>query len=91
MQGVRLARDRRPDLIVLDLLMPEMDGFQVLDALKQDRATAGIPIVILTMKSLTHEDKERLKGRITHLARKAEFGRSEFVTLIRSLVSRQVA
>jgi PAS domain S-box-containing protein len=90
-QGLQLARDRRPDLIVLDLLMPEMDGFQILDALKQDQETAGIPIVILTMKSLTHEDKERLKGRITHLARKAEFGRSEFVTLIRSLVSRQVA
>ncbi|MGH7164854.1 MAG: response regulator, partial [Nitrospiraceae bacterium] len=89
--GMILARESRPDLIVLDLLMPDMDGFQVLDELRHDPSTAHIPIVILTMKTLTPEERERLNGRISHLARKGEFGRDDFVSLIRSLVVPEVA
>ncbi len=46
--GLRLAKERRPDLILLDLAMPGMDGFEVLARLRQDRATARIPVIILT-------------------------------------------
>ena len=47
-EGLRLAREERPDLILLDLVLPKLDGFRVLEALKGDAATREIPIIILT-------------------------------------------
>ena len=49
-EALRVAQDRAPDLIVLDLMLPDMDGLQICRAIKSDRATAGIPIVMLTAK-----------------------------------------
>ncbi len=82
-EGLALARRERPALVILDLLMPEVDGFAVVERLRADPATAAIPIVILTSKTLTQEDKERLNGRISYLARKGEFDRKSFVELVR--------
>ena len=90
-EGLQLAREQPPDLIVLDLLMPDMDGFQVLDALKQDPITADIPIMILTSKTLTPEDKVLLNGRISHLTRKGEFAIPDFVSLLHSVVARSLS
>ena len=59
-QGLRAARAERPDFIVLDLVMPEMSGFDVLARLKDDPATMDIPVVILTSKALTDEERRRL-------------------------------
>lgn len=47
-EGVHLARERRPDLIVMDLSIPELDGFGAMELLKQDPQTERIPIVVLT-------------------------------------------
>ncbi len=47
-EGLKLARALRPDLILLDLMMPELDGFSVCEILRRDRATASIPIFIVT-------------------------------------------
>ena len=60
-QGLREARAERPDVIVLDLAMPEMSGFEVLDRLKEDPATMEIPVVVLTSKTLTDEE-QRAEG-----------------------------
>jgi CheY-like chemotaxis protein len=84
--AIRLAREHRPNLIVLDLMMPVVDGFQVLDDLKRDPATADIPIVVLTCKTLAVEDRARLNGRICDLKQKGEFSRAEFVSQVRSLL-----
>ncbi len=85
-EGIQLARQHRPDLIVLDLLMPDLDGFQVVDELKHDPLARSIPILVLTNKTLSREEKERLNGQISDLKQKAEFNRVEFVAHIRSLV-----
>ncbi len=69
-EGTALARQERPDLVILDLMMPEMDGFMVVEALKGDPATRSIPIIVLTAKSLTEEDRQRLNGRIEALLQK---------------------
>lgn len=84
--GLNLARQCVPGLIVLDLLMPDLDGFQVVDELKRDPATAGIPIIVLTNKTLTREEKDLLNGRIIDLKQKSEFNRASFVAHVRTLL-----
>jgi CheY-like chemotaxis protein/anti-sigma regulatory factor (Ser/Thr protein kinase) len=88
--GIMKAESELPALIILDLLMPEMDGFTVAERLRANPATAGIPIVVLTSKSISHDEKERLNAHISHLARKGEFNRVEFVELVRHLCQREV-
>jgi CheY-like chemotaxis protein len=90
-EGVRAARTQRPDLIILDLLMPETDGFEVVERLRADPSTAEIPIVILTAKTIAPEDRERLAAHVAHLAAKASFSPAEFVELVRRFCGDRVA
>lgn len=83
--GVTAAKIEHPGLVIVDLLMPEMDGFAVVEQLRADPTTSGIPIVILTSRSMDTADRERLNGQISHLARKGAFDRGEFVELVRKL------
>jgi CheY-like chemotaxis protein len=82
-EGVAVARRERPAVILLDLLMPEVDGFAVVERLRADPATAETPIVILTAKAMTSADKRRLNGQISFLANKGEFDRAALVDLVR--------
>ena len=82
-EGIDLTRGQLPSVVLLDLLMPGMDGFEVVEALRGDPATASVPVVILTSKSMTPRDKERLRGRISYVARKAEFDLSDLPRLLR--------
>jgi signal transduction histidine kinase/CheY-like chemotaxis protein/putative methionine-R-sulfoxide reductase with GAF domain len=84
-EGVELVRRERPAVVLLDLLMPGLDGFAVVDELRADPSTADVPIVVLTAKDLRSADRERLAGRISYLAEKGAFGRSELIALVRSL------
>ena len=84
--GLQIARERNPDLVVLDLLMPEMNGFEVVDEMHGCPETASIPIVVLTNKSLSREEKDRLNGRIIAIRQKGEFHREDFVAQVRSLL-----
>lgn len=52
-------------------MMPEMDGFAVVEALREDPSTRSLPILVLTAKALTEEDRRRLNGRIERLLQKA--------------------
>ncbi len=47
-QGVRLAKEKKPDLVLMDIMMPKMDGYTACDAIKKDKATSEIPVVMLT-------------------------------------------
>ena len=82
-EGLALIRERQPSAVLLDLLMPGMDGFEVVEALRADPDTKSVPVVILTSKSMTQQDKERLQGRITYVARKTEFDLSGLAGLVR--------
>lgn len=59
-QGLTKARDQHPDLIVLDVAMPEMDGYETLRRLKADPTTAAIPVVFLTIHGTPEEQKKGL-------------------------------
>jgi CheY-like chemotaxis protein len=60
-KGVALALDQRPDLIICDLLMPELDGYQVLSTLRDDPRTAGIPFVLLTASAAPEEQQASIE------------------------------
>jgi CheY-like chemotaxis protein len=84
-EGLALARREQPALLILDLLMPEVDGFSVVEQLRADPATARIPIVLLTSANMAPEEKQRLNGHLIYLARKSEFNRVAFVELVSTL------
>ncbi|WP_076862232.1 response regulator [Bradyrhizobium mercantei] len=71
---VALARlaEQRPDVIVVDLLMPEMDGFELLDALRSNAAWRDIPVLVLTAKDLTDDDRVRLNVGIERVLQKRD-------------------
>ncbi|MFZ6757718.1 response regulator [Undibacterium sp. Ji50W] len=82
-EGIHTARRAQPDLIVLDLMMPEVNGFDVVEALKADASTAGIPVMILTAKQITTEDKLRLNGDVKKVMEKSEFNHGRFIGEVR--------
>ncbi len=79
----RVALERvaesRPELIVLDLMMPEMDGFTFIEALRQHDAWCAIPIVVVTAKDLTAEDHQRLNGYVQNILHKGAYRRDELL------------
>jgi CheY-like chemotaxis protein len=80
-----------PDLIVLDLMMPDVNGFDVVEALRKRRDTARIPIVVVTAKQVTAEDRAKLHGFATTIMEKTAFDRDRFTAEIRRAMSgRQV-
>jgi threonine synthase len=85
-EAVELAIREHPNLMILDLMMPEMDGFSVLDALQANRDTANIPVIVVTAKELTSAEKLRLKGRIQSLMQKGDFMSDELLEEVRALL-----
>ncbi|NPA31277.1 MAG: pyridoxal-phosphate dependent enzyme [Chloroflexi bacterium] len=86
-QALEMAQQDPPDLIILDLMMPGLDGFAVLDSLKSHPATAHIPVIVVTAKSLTTEEQQRLR-QMARLMYKGEFLSDEFFAEIRELLAR---
>jgi CheY-like chemotaxis protein len=80
--GIKVAKARKPDLIVLDLMMPEVDGFAVVSELRSDPATERTPILIYTAKNLSTADRELLQGNIQAIVRKGDFSKQQFLELV---------
>ncbi len=85
-EAIEVAQRELPDLIILDLMMPEVDGFAVLDALKADPQTETIPVIVVTAKELTAEEKRRLAGRIHLLMQKGSFMGEDLSDEVKSLL-----
>jgi CheY-like chemotaxis protein len=81
-EGVRAVRKERPAVVVLDLLMPDVDGFAVVERLRADPLVGEVPVVVLTSKEMTSADRERLAGQISFLAQKGTFPQAELVSLV---------
>ena len=89
--GLELALKKKPDLIILDLMMPDIDGFEVVSKLREDPDGSQIPILIYTAKNITSEDRERLQGNIQTIIQKGDFGKDRFLEMINNLQTTQAA
>ena len=87
-EGIELARRFRPELITLDLEMPEINGFEVVEALKADPSTAHIPIVVVTAKEPTPDDRQRLNGHIREIVGKSDVGSEWFIGEVRRALTK---
>ncbi len=84
--AIAMIKKERPNLIILDLMMPDIDGFSVMDALQSHPETKDIPIIVVTAKELTPEEKNRLKGHIQKLMQKGDFMSDDLLDEVRSLI-----
>ena len=90
-EGIAVARRELPDVIILDLMMPEVNGFDVAKALSEQPDTARIPILVVTAKLITAEDRATLNGCVVTIMETTEFSRDRFVAEVeRALSGRKV-
>jgi PAS domain S-box-containing protein len=85
--ALQQVAERQPELILLDLMMPEMDGFAFLEALRQQDAWRSIPVVVVTAKDLTPDDRRRLNGYVERILQKGAYSREELLHEIHHLVA----
>jgi CheY-like chemotaxis protein len=84
--AVEVLATARPDVIILDLMMPKMDGFEFLDELRARPDWQDIPVVIITAKDLTGEERERLNGGVERIIQKSD--RDEMLRQLSREISR---
>lgn len=84
--GINLIRTEKPDLVLLDLMLPGIDGFTILDMMKADVELRDIPVIVITAKDLTSKDYKRLSGRVESLLQKGEFMEEELFESIRDVL-----
>jgi signal transduction histidine kinase/CheY-like chemotaxis protein len=86
-EAIDLARARNPDLVMLDLVMPEVDGFDVVEALSEHASTEAIPIMVLTAKDLTGGDIDQLNGRVSRILRRGSTGAVDLVNQLHTVLN----
>ena len=88
-EAIDMAKSLKPDLVLLDLMMPEVTGFDVVEALRADEATRDTPIMVLTATNLTEADKRHLNGRVSQILSRGSIGSSDIVGLLRRVVAQR--
>jgi CheY-like chemotaxis protein len=88
-EAIDLARSRKPDLVLLDLMMPEVSGFDVVEALRSDPATRQMPIMVLTAKDLTSADKRHLNGQVSMILRRGSTGATDLIVMLHEIIAQR--
>lgn len=81
-KGLEIMRREHPDLVLLDLMMPEIDGFNVIQRMQEDPLLCSIPVIVLTAQVLTREDMKRLNKGVSTVLSKGVFRREEIIQRI---------
>jgi signal transduction histidine kinase/DNA-binding response OmpR family regulator len=84
-EGIAVATETLPEVILLDLMMPEVSGFDVVAALKGDARTRDIPILIVTAKEMTVAEKNQLNGQVSAILAKGSSVRMDLLTWLRQI------
>ncbi len=87
-EGLAAARRGRPALMLLDVMMPGMDGLEVLAELRQDENLRDLPVIVITSKDLTLDERAWLEGQAGGLFQKGAYKRAELVQALREMVDR---
>jgi PAS domain S-box-containing protein len=87
--GLERLKESLPDAILLDLMMPEMDGFEFIARMRAEPCWQRIPVIVVTAKTLTAEDLERLNGHVQHLVHKGQYSGKAVLAALDELVPRQ--
>jgi CheY-like chemotaxis protein len=85
--GLERIAAQQPDVILLDLTMPKMDGFDFVAALRQNEAGRAIPIVVVTAKEITPAERQRLNSHVEKILQKGTFSREQLLAEVRDLVT----
>jgi CheY-like chemotaxis protein len=85
--GLARISEQVPQIILLDLMMPEMDGFEFVSQIRKSDQWRAIPIIVVTAKDLTTEDRLRLNGYVENILQKGAFSREELLNQVRDLVT----
>jgi CheY-like chemotaxis protein len=86
--GLEAIAEQRPDVLLLDIMMPRLDGFGVIDQLRQNPGTQDLPIIVISAKELTDEESARLKEGVAFVMRKQGFDGEKLVQEIKSVVKK---
>jgi len=89
-EGIEMAKSRLPNLILLDLMMPKVSGFEVVEQLRAEEATRTIPIMVLTAKTLTEDDKRSLNGHVAAIFQRNSVAGTELIEWLRGIVLKTV-
>jgi signal transduction histidine kinase/CheY-like chemotaxis protein len=89
-EGIRMAKETMPNLIFLDLKMPDVSGFDVLDRIKTDPATQPIPVAVVTSATLTEEDRRRLEAQTCAIMNKTELSRERVEQVLEKIQTESV-
>ena len=79
-EALEKVKQSKPGLILLDLMMPEMDGFEFAEKLRENKEWLDIPVVVITAKDLTKDDHQRLKGNVEAIMQKGSYSRNDLLT-----------
>lgn len=90
-EGIRRAREDGIDLILLDLMMPGVNGFEVVQTIKRDPRLQHVPVIVLTAKILTRWDYEKLQGLVEAVKEKGGFSPTSLLAEVRRVLERRVA
>jgi CheY-like chemotaxis protein/anti-sigma regulatory factor (Ser/Thr protein kinase) len=75
-----------PALILLDLMMPEMDGFEFLDVLREDKRWHALPVIVITAREINEEDRMRLTRQVSQILQKGHYAPDDLIKQIRALI-----
>jgi CheY-like chemotaxis protein len=86
-EGIDVAKAEMPNLILLDLMMPGVTGFDVVEALRDEEGTRSIPVMVLTAKSLTADDKKTLNGQVAAIFERNSVAGTDLTSWLKEIVT----
>src|SRR5207249_3391883 len=89
-EALERIADSHPGIVLLDLMLPEMDGFEFLSVMHTHKEWTSIPVIVLTAKDLTEEERRRLNGHVSRVLQKGAHQRDELLEHVSQLVSSRV-
>ena len=88
LKAIESLEETTPDLVLLDLMMPEMDGFQFLEQFRKDDAYRHIPVIVVTAKELTPEEQQKLNHQVASVLSKSGIDKDKLLAELRDMIDR---